>query len=444
MKWLALLLALLTLPVEAAPGLDQLLQRVLREADSLRQEAQEREQAFLRQRDRRKALLEEARAALARERERLQALTRDFEGNEQRLRQQTALLKERTAGLQELFDTVRQAARDVHGLLDGSLLSAQHPEWARELEGLMDHRRQPGMEEIKALWHQILRQMAAGGEVARFEAPVIAAGGGEEPREVVRIGEFTAVSGTRFLRYLPETGRLVEPLQQPGSRLRSMAGAWLASGGPPRPMAVDPSRGAVLGLMGRAPGLREQVEEAGVIAWMILAVGGFGLLLVVERLVTLSLTGRRVRRQLDEPDRPGDNPLGRILAVHGECGRIDVEGLQHRLNEAILRELPRIRRGLPMLALLAAVAPLLGLLGTVTGMIQTFQSITLFGTGDPRLMSGGISQALVTTELGLAVAIVLVLLHGFLNGRSNWIIQVLDEQSAGLVAARAEGHVASR
>ena len=132
------------------------------------------------------------------------------------------------------------------------------------------------------------------------------------------------------------------------------------------------------------------------------------------------------------------NPLGRILSVYSDKIAQDVETLSLKLDEAILRETPSIERGLITLAILAAVAPMLGLLGTVSGMIETFQSITLFGTGDPKLMSGGISQALVTTELGLAVAIPMLLIHSALSSKSNRLIQILDEESAAIVARNAE------
>ena len=121
-----------------------------------------------------------------------------------------------------------------------------------------------------------------------------------------------------------------------------------------------------------------------------------------------------------------------------------VETLSLKLDEAILRETPSIERGLVTLAILAAVAPMLGLLGTVSGMIETFQSITLFGTGDPKLMSGGISQALVTTELGLAVAIPILLIHSALSSKSNRLIQILDEESAAIVARNAETQTLNR
>jgi biopolymer transport protein ExbB len=174
-----------------------------------------------------------------------------------------------------------------------------------------------------------------------------------------------------------------------------------------------------------------------------MGLGALALLIALERFVVLSLLARRVRHQLARPEPAPDNPLGRVMSVYTERLQRDPETLSLKLDEAILRETPRIRRGLATIAILAAVAPLLGLLGTVTGMIHTFQSITLFGTGDPKLMSGGISLALVTTQQGLAVAIPVLLVHSFLSSRSNRIIQILDEQSAAMVARiaeRANGH----
>jgi len=165
-----------------------------------------------------------------------------------------------------------------------------------------------------------------------------------------------------------------------------------------------------------------------------------GLLIGFERIFTLTTTAGAVRRQARDPDRPRKgNPLGRVLMVYEENRDADVETLELKLDDAILKEIPKLERGLNTVKVLAGVAPLLGLLGTVTGMIITFQAITLFGTGDPKLMAGGISQALVTTVLGLVAAIPLLLLHSFAAGRARTVQQILEEQSAGLIAASAEG-----
>ena len=194
--------------------------------------------------------------------------------------------------------------------------------------------------------------------------------------------------------------------------------------------------------MAHAPTLLERIEgwidQGGLIGWIILGVGTTGLLLALSRLLVLIRLDRRIRHQMRKDQADSGNPLGRILNVYLGNPRVDTETLELKLDEAILKELPRIRWGLGGLSVLAAVAPLLGLLGTVTGIIETFQSITLHGNGDPRFLSGGISQALVTTVEGLVVAIPLMLLHSLLSSHSNRLVQILDEQSAALVAQRAE------
>jgi biopolymer transport protein ExbB len=258
-------------------------------------------------------------------------------------------------------------------------------------------------------------------------------------RMVTRVGVFNAVSEGRFLSHLPETGALQELSRQPSHRQRDLAAGLETAVGGPQPMVIDPSRGSVLALMVQAPDLLERIRQGKAVGYVILALALSGVLLALQSWLNLSLVGRRMHQQLGCDIVNRKNPLGRVMAVYQDNPRVDTETLELMMDEAILKDVPRLRRGLPALKILAAVAPLLGLLGTVVGLIETFQSITLFGTGDPKLMSGGISQALVTTELGLAVAIPLVLVHSFLAGRSNQVIRLLDQQSAALVAVRS-GH----
>ena len=179
-------------------------------------------------------------------------------------------------------------------------------------------------------------------------------------------------------------------------------------------------------------------QDGGVVGYIIIAVGALGLLLCLWKFMTLARTGGAIRRQAGGGAASKSNPLGRVLAVYSDDPDVDLETLELKLDEAILRETAPIETGLGFIKVLFVVAPLLGLLGTVVGMIATFQMITLFGTGDPRMMAGGISTALVTTVLGLVVAIPLTLLHSYLQGKSRALIQVLEEQAAGMVARLAE------
>lgn len=188
--------------------------------------------------------------------------------------------------------------------------------------------------------------------------------------------------------------------------------------------------------MQQTPTFMDRVHQGGLVGYVIMALGALGVLLALAKLAWLFRVSRQIDQQANDlGNLRDDNPLGRILGVIGDQPRLeDLETLELKLDEAILRETPVLDRGNSLIKLFAAVAPLLGLLGTVTGMIVTFQAITLFGTSDPKLMAGGISQALVTTVQGLVVAIPLLFLHATLAARSKALTQVLEQQSAGLIA----------
>lgn len=200
---------------------------------------------------------------------------------------------------------------------------------------------------------------------------------------------------------------------------------------------LDPSGGSLLSLLIQAPDLRERIDQGGLVGYIILGLGAFGLLLALERLLSLGLVWLKVNAQTRSQEASEKNPLGRVMATYNKFQHKDSETLELKLSEAIAQEKPRLTRFVPLLKIITVVAPLLGLLGTVTGMIVTFQQMTLFGTGDPKLMAGGISQALVTTVMGLAVAIPTVLLHTFVNGRSQAIIHLLEERAVGIMAERS-------
>ena len=202
---------------------------------------------------------------------------------------------------------------------------------------------------------------------------------------------------------------------------------------------LDPTLGGVLNSLVGRPNLVERIQQGALVGYLIIALGIIGLLISLERLVTLTLASRKVTAQLANIDTPNDdNPLGRVLKAGAENKDVDTETLELKLGEAIFKETPKLNRALLFIQIISVVAPLMGLLGTVTGMIKTFQAITLYGTGDPKLMAGGISQALVTTVLGLSVAIPMVLLHTVVSGRSRRIVQILQEQSTGIVAEHSE------
>lgn len=438
---IALHIALLPLELVSAEPintLDDLLNQIQEDHRRSNQENKEREARFLTDKNEQKNLLKRAREALAAEEQQSETLKKKFDENERRLSELETDLKKRTGSLGELFGVVRQYARESEGLLSSSLVSAQIKGRSDALKELSQSKALPSIEALEDLWLVLLKEMTESGKVVKFPAAVTTTEGEGKERLVTRIGLFTAISEGKYLRHFPETGKLVELGRQPSSRFLKMARALEEAKRGTFPMAVDPSRGAILALLVKSPGYLERIQQGGMIGYFILALGCIALIVVAERFLYLSFVGRKIIRQTKDDEPKVNNALGRIMTVFTENPEQETETLSHKLDEAILKETPKIERGLAMIAIFAAVAPLLGLLGTVTGMIETFQSITLFGTGDPKLMSGGISQALITTELGLIVAIPIVLLHSLLVGKSNRLIQILDEQSAGMVATLSE------
>ena len=431
--------ALFSTSAFSAQSLDSLLKQVKQAKAEEARLNKQREAEFLKNKAKQAELLAAARAKLAAEKARGESLKQQFDENEQKLAEAEETLERRQGNLGELFGVVRQVAGDVAGVLDASLVSAQYPGRSKELVRMSNEKKLPSIPELEELWFQMQHEMTESGKVVKYMDAVVAVDGTENQQEVVRVGVFNAVSNGQFLRYLTETDQLIILPRQPAPRFLRMAeGLQNASGGMV-PMAVDPSRGAILNLLVQAPDLKERIAQGKEVGYIIIGLAAFGFLLAFYRLVALGVTSMKVRSQLKNADNPkNNNPLGRVLLSWFDNQDADLETLERKVDEAVVKEVPKLQRGLSILKILAVIAPLLGLLGTVTGMIQTFQSITLFGTGDPKLMAGGISQALITTVLGLMAAIPLTFLHALVSTRSKALVQVLEEQSAGIIARHAE------
>jgi biopolymer transport protein ExbB len=431
-------------PSAQPKSLDELLERVRRATILESEESSRREREFRSTKAEQERLLTDALVLRAAEEQRSAELELAFEGNEKEIPEVEATLQSRMGTLGELFGVVRQVAGDTRAQLESSLVSAQFPDRTEFLGELAQTRDMPTVEEMDRLWFLLQQEMTESGKVVRFPATVIAVGGGESIEPVVRVGPFNAVADGRYLQYLPESGKLAELGRQPRRRdlstVRDLESAKDGLVG----FSIDPSRGSLLSLLIQTPSQEERVQQGGAIGYVIIGLGLLGLVVAAYRLVELSIVGRRIRAQVGASTANPDNPLGRILAVYENHRKVDAETLELKLDEVIIKEGPALERGTSILRVISVVSPLLGLLGTITGMIATFQAITLFGTGDPKLMASGISEALVTTMLGLLVAIPITLLHSFVSGRSQSLLQVLDEQSAGLIALRAEEHELDR
>jgi biopolymer transport protein ExbB len=398
----------------------------------------QREQKFLATRDRQKFLLEQAVARLDQEEKRSVRLQKQFEENEKTLEDIQETLRIRIGNFGELFGVVRQVAGETIAIVKNSIVSLQFPNREKNLTGLAEARGIPSIEQMHDLRVELLREMSQSGQVQRFQKQVVLPGGSIVDAEIVRVGVFNAITENFFLQFVPDTQSLQVLARQPARRYQSMAKDLFALDAGYTTMAVDPSRGQILSLLIQAPGLAERINQGGLVGYFIIFIGLLGLALSLWRLLILRQDGQAINQQLTTDIVSQDNALGRILSVHNEHDAMDTESLELKIDEAILKEVPKLEKYHSIIKVFAAIAPLLGLLGTVVGMIVTFQALTLFGTGDPKLMAGGISQALVTTMLGLIVAIPLVFLHSVLTSWSGTLIEVLEEQSAGLIARHAE------
>ena len=442
---IATVLLLGAVPGQAQQGrsMDDLLRLIQQRGSVDEREVNEREQRFRGARGEQQNLLTQARNRRAAEERRSENLENNYEENEIRIADLTQQLNTRLGSLKELFGVLQQVAGDTQGQFSNSLTNIQWPDrnvFLDDLAQKMGSSSQlASIEEIEHLWFELQREMTESGRVVKYPTRVITKDGNEETLEVVRVGVFNIVTDGKYLTYQPATGNVSELQRQPEQgRFTDTTEEIVAAVTGPVRFAVDPTRGQILELNISKPNLIERIQQGGLVGYIIISLGILGLLIAIERLFTLGIASRKVTAQLNSATPNDNNPLGRVLMVYDNNRGVDTETLELKMSEAVFKETPALGRALLFLKIIAVVAPLMGLLGTVTGMIKTFQAITLFGTGDPKLMAGGISQALVTTVLGLTVAIPTVLLHTLVSGRSRRIVHILQEQSAGMIAEHSE------
>jgi biopolymer transport protein ExbB len=422
-----------------AKSLFALLDMVKRGLEVEREENRQRIERFVAEKDHQTQLLEEAKATLAREEASSEKLEETYNANEGLLAENQQRLADRLGQLGELFGVVRQVATEASGNIWDSLTSAQLGQRKELLDRLGRSKELPSTRDLERLWFELQQEMTEQGQVVRFRAPVLTLEGQIVDEDVIRAGPFTAIAKGKFLLWEPSGGKLRELNRQPPSRYVNTIPPFEAATSGMARLAVDPSRGSLLSALTDTPSPVERVQQGGYVGYTIIVLGIFAFLIGMIRWAAVTITGRKVAAQRRTDNVDQGNPLGRVLSVFEENRDVDPETLELKLDEAVLRESSRLERFQWVVKTISVVAPLLGLLGTVTGMIQTFQAITLFGAGDPKMMAGGISEALVTTMLGLMTAIPLVLLYDTLSNSTRRIIDVLDEQSAGLIATRAEG-----
>ncbi|MCK8104571.1 MotA/TolQ/ExbB proton channel family protein [Pseudoalteromonas sp. SCSIO 43095] len=423
-------------------NLDALLKTLEQGKSAQSEQNKQREQEFAARQNEQVQMLKNTQAKRNQMLSESERLETQFEENEIKLANLTDTLSKRMGSLKELFGVLQQVAGDSSNKFATSVVSAQLPGRSTFMDELAQKMgstsKLASIEDIEKVWFELQREMTEQGKVSRFNTDVIVDGGNKVQKEVVRVGAFNLISDGQYLEYTPSTNTISQLTRQPSSRFTATAADLQQANTGVVPFALDPTGGSILGLLVQAPDTSEQVHQGGAVGYVILGVGLLALLIALERFVSLLLMGGKIRRQLKDDTARDDNPLGRVMKVKDQYPNVAYDTLELKLSEAILREMPKITRNLTLIKIISVVAPLLGLLGTVTGMINTFQAITLFGTGDPKLMAGGISQALVTTVLGLVVAIPTVFLYTLLNTRSKGLLLILQEQSAGIIAERSE------
>jgi len=345
--------------------------------------------------------------------------------------------------LKDLFGAVQQVVGEAEATFDTSIISAQFPDRGANFDTISQKVSNQANDlvsaaEIESVWRDLFNEMVQQGKVAKFSTTVATASGQKETQDVVRVGTFNLVGDGKFLTY--GKGGVAELPRQPDGRFQSQAGDLFSATGEGVDFALDPTQGRLLDAAVESPSLKERIDQGGLVGYIILGVGLFAALIAIYKIITLFGVSAAVNKQAKNPGSPsGKNPLGRVLKAVQDNPSNDTEAMELRLSEAIMKETPKLTSWLMFLKIVSVVAPLAGLLGTVLGMIETFQSITLFGAGDPQLMAGGISQALVTTVCGLVVAIPIVLLHTAAASKAKRVEEVLEEQSAGMVARQIEG-----
>jgi biopolymer transport protein ExbB len=433
-------IALMASSAQAATSLEELLSEVKKNRVSEARINKQRESEFQSARADKQALLRKAQAALKAENARGDRLKKQYADNEVRLDEKSAELVTATGTLGEMFGVVRQASAEAYGQISTSIVSAEFPGRGAFLKRMSEEAKGlPNIKELEDLWFALQTEMTESGQVTRFTTEVVSLDGGSSQQEVVRVGTFNLIGEQGYLVY-DDQNEMVQPLgRQPDSFQTTTAQDLFAATSGLIPFYADPSSGAILGLLKEKATMSDRYHAGGPVGYTITVMLVIGLIIGLYKVVTLTIVGGKMKSQLKNISNPSSsNPLGRILKVYGENKSADAESLELKLDEAILKELPSIESGINIIKIFAAIAPLLGLLGTVIGMIETFQQITLFGTGDPKLMAGSISMALVTTALGIIAALPLLLTHSIVAGRSKSIVHILDEQTAGIIAAHAE------
>ena len=416
--------------------IEQLLELVKDSATLRSAEDKKRLNSFNKSKQQQEKLLADARWLLKKESNREKRLTKAFEDNDSRLSDLEEQLNLKIGTLGELFGVVRQLSGDAKNTYSQSLTNLEFPSRIDFLGNLAERKELPQVYELERLWYELLNEMNASGKISKFKSEVLDTSGNTSEYDVLRIGQFNAVADSNYLRFIPEEQSLEFLSKNPDGSRSSLRKLSSFEDGDYVEFAIDPTRGSLLNLILQNPSVIERINQGGFVGYIILIILVSGLALGAFRFNFLFNSQKSLIKELETGKFDEGSPLKDIDDVLKQKDKLDQDQLESKIEAILSSTGPIYERSISSIKLLAAVAPLLGLLGTVIGMIGTFQAITLFGTGDPKLMAGGISQALVTTMLGLIAAVPLLFMHNQLDTRSREIIQIIEEEAIGKIASK--------
>ena len=441
---------------------EELLELVAKGQVEYNRDSERREQEFRSNLNRRQQMLNELKRELQREKDLSVVLAKQSEDINVEIENLRARKEELQGSLQEVFGNLQGISSETAQAFSKSIISGQlGTERIKFLDTLSSSLENedslPNVGQFERLWLELLKELYEQGRIVNYDAPYTAEDGETRTCTVVRIGSFNVICDGKYIvlsEYNP--AQYSQLSRQPGEGV-GFGGKYLGAAsrvsanintevGPnidlvPLPVGMDPTGptgSSLLRSIVDIPSLTDRIDQGGPVGYSIIVLGIFGVLLAIFKMIALAIVEAKVKSQTKRAEAKANNPLGRVLMVYNSEKSADLETLETKLAEAIVKERPSIEKFIGALKIIAAVAPLMGLLGTVTGMIVTFQQITLFGTGDPKTMAGGISQALVTTVLGLCVAIPTLLLHSIVHSRARVILHIIEERSIGLIARKAQ------
>ena len=415
--------------------LDLLVESVKTTASIRAKEDRARLNKFLSDKNKQQALLDNMKYRLTLEERRSERLTKEYEDNDSQLSDLEEQLTLKLGSFGELFGIVRQTAGESKGQFMLSLTNIEFPERIEFLGDLAERKSLdlPTTEELERLWYEILNELNQSGKVKSYNADILTKSGELVNQDVMRIGVFNSVSNGDYLNLVAEQNLLEYLAKQPERSIRRSV-KKLQNSGDYREVFIDPTRGSLLTKLIDRDTWLERINAGGFVGYVIIIILILGLTMGVLRFKFLDEESKSINKELETNNFSEDSILGKLNSIYSKYSGNNPEELESQLEDILAKATPPLEKNLSVIKLLAAVAPLLGLLGTVIGMIETFQAITLFGTGDPKLMAGGISQALVTTMLGLIAAVPLLFVHNILDSRSRAISQIYEEQAIGLLA----------